>query len=47
MMLKDLLKNTLNACIVFAGDHVSELDGANVFRSGEQHSGSGESEGVL
>ena len=35
------------ACVVFAGDHVSELDGANVFGSGEQHSGGGESEGVL
>lgn len=29
------------------GDHVSELDGADDFRPGEQHSGSGESEGVL
>lgn len=29
------------------GDHVSELDGADDFRPGEQHSSSGESEGVL
>lgn len=29
------------------GDHVPELDGENVFRSGEQHCGSGESQGVF
>lgn len=32
---------------VFVGNHVSELDGENVFRSGEQHCGSGESQRVF
>lgn len=37
----------LTTCPGSVGDHVSELDGADDFRSGEQHRGGGESEGVL
>lgn len=40
-------KEILIRYYVFVGDHVSELDGENVFRSGEQHCGSGESQRVL